>query len=83
MLRGTLLMTDLTKKRRILERNGCTAFTKTKFIRLLEKCTLGRTLGFSEVKVTTCFNKLRAVFEKHKFSPSHPPLPDEHKIGRG
>jgi len=32
-----------------------------------------KNLGFSEVKVTTCFNKLRAVFEKHKFSPHTSP----------
>ena len=45
---------------------------KIKFIRLLEKCNLGGTLAFSEVKVTTCCNKSRAVFEKHKLSPLPP-----------
>jgi len=55
---------------------------KIKFIKLLIKCNIGRTLGFSEVKVTTSFNKSSAVFEKHKFSPLTP-LPNEQKIRRG
>jgi len=47
------------------------------------KINLVGTLGFSEVKVTTCFNNLRAVFEKHNFAPSPSPLSDEQKIRRG
>ena len=75
MLRKTLLITDLIKKRRIRARTRWSAFTKDQIYETARKYKIVGTLGFNEVKVTTCFNNLLAVFEKHKFAPPLTPPP--------